>query len=142
MTPVFVDSGYIIALENQDDQNHARAMKHWQEMVASVPIAWVTTSYVLDEVATYFNNSNQHRKAVEVGRRLMESPSIRFVHVDAGLFGEAWNYFERHTDKNYSLTDCVSFVLMARLGIKTALTFDHHFVQAGFQQVPGPALMR
>ncbi len=136
MTRYFVDSGYLIALEDEDDQNHAGALAHWKNEVSSSRPSWVTTSYVLDEVATYFNACNLHAKAVEIGQRLMSSTSIQFVHVDEPLFQEAWVYFQRHRDKRYSLTDCVSFVLMNRLDITKALTFDKHFAQAGFQKIP------
>lgn len=136
MTRSFVDSGYLIALEDEDDQNHVIALAHWKSEMSSSRPFWITTSYVLDEVATYFNACNLHAKAVEIGQRLMSSPSIQFVHVDESLFQEAWVYFQRHSDKRYSLTDCVSFVLMSRLGITNALTFDKHFTQAGFQKTP------
>ncbi|KAA0222217.1 type II toxin-antitoxin system VapC family toxin [bacterium] len=136
MTRFFVDSGYLIALEDEDDQNHEAALLHWEQEVSSSPPSWITTSYVLDEVVTYFNACNLHAKAVEIGQRLMSSPSIQFVHVDESLFQEAWSYFQRHNDKRYSLTDCVSFVLMTKMGIKSALTFDKHFTQAGFQKLP------
>jgi predicted nucleic acid-binding protein len=56
--------------------------------------------------------------------------------VNEELFYEAWRYFQRYKDKRYSLTDCVSFVLMKKLGIEEALTFDKHFVQAGFRKLP------
>lgn len=136
MNRFFVDSGYLIALEDKGDQNHDSALAHWKSEMASSHPSWVTTSYVLDEVATFFNACNLHAKAVEIGERLMSSPSIQFVHVDEGLFQEAWVYFQRHSDKRYSLTDCISFVLMGKLDLNRALTFDKHFAQAGFQKLP------
>jgi predicted nucleic acid-binding protein len=49
------------------------------------------------------------------------------------IFEEAWAYFNKHKDKGYSFTDCVSFAVMDELNIKNALTFDKHFRQAGFK---------
>lgn len=92
--------------------------------------------YVFDEAVTFFNSRNRHAKAVEIGKLLIESPSIRLVQIDEGLFREAWHYLVQHTDKSYSLTDCASFLVMKRLRIRTALTFDKHFAQAGFEQKP------
>lgn len=135
MTPLFLDTGYLIALEAADDQHHIAALRHWRALVSERP-QLVSTSFVLDEVATFFNRRGRHAKAVEVGERLLASPSVQFVHVDEELFQAAWSYFERRADKRFSLTDCVSFVLMEQLGIKTALAFDAHFVQAGFQTLP------
>lgn len=66
----------------------------------------------------------------------MHSPSVELVHVNEVLFHGAWQYFTQHSDKSYSLTDCISFVVMERLGIRTVLTFDHHFIQAGFEKLP------
>jgi hypothetical protein len=73
---------------------------------------------------------------VEIGKLLLESPSVKLIHIDEPLFYKAWSYFIQHSDKSYSLTDCASFVVMKRLRIRTALTFDHHFVQAGFEKKP------
>ena len=69
----------------------------------------------------------------------MQSPSIEFIHVDEALFYEGWQYLQKHADKAYSLTDCISFVVMKQRRIKTALTFDRHFVQAGFEKLPEKA---
>ena len=135
MTPVFLDTGYLIALEAADDQHHTAALRHWRAYIQSRP-QLVTTSFVLDEVATFFNSRGRHAKAVEVGERLLASPSVRLVHVDEDLFGAAWTYFRRRDDKRFSLTDCVSFVLMERLGMESALAFDAHFLQAGFRTLP------
>lgn len=135
MKRVFFDTSFIIALETADDQNHESALKYWQNIVTSLPTL-VTTSYILDEVVTFFNSRNRHTKAVEIGSRLIDSPSIQFIHVDEVLFNEAWKYFKKHKDKSYSLTDCISFIILEHLKIQTSLTFDKHFVQAGFKNLP------
>jgi predicted nucleic acid-binding protein len=135
MTAVFVDTGYLLALEIANDQHHQAAVHHWQQISTSLP-PLVTTSYVFDEVVTFFNSRGYHAKAVQVGTNLLRSPSVQLIHVDEALFYEAWAYFLQHYDKDYSLTDCVSFVVMRRLGISTAFAFDQHFVQAGFTKMP------
>lgn len=135
MRKLFLDTGYLIVLEASDDQHHQQASAYWQNLSKSLP-PLATTSYVFDEVATFFNSRNRHPKAVEIGKLLLESPSIKLIHIDEILFQEAWRYFIQHSDKSYSLTDCASFVLMKRLRIRTALTFDQHFVQAGFLREP------
>ena len=135
MKTFFMDTSYIIALEAADDKNHKSAVRHWRDLNKPLPL-FVTTTYVFDEVVTFFNNQNRHAKAVEIGERLLTSPSVQFIHVDETLFYETWDYFKQHTDKSYSLTDCISFVVMKRLGIQTSLSFDKHFVQAGFEKLP------
>lgn len=135
MNPVFVDTGYLIALETSDDQHHESALHQWNGLLKSLP-PLITTSYVFDEVITFFNSRNFHAKAVEIGNNILNSPAIQFIHVDEHLFQEGWLYLKKHDDKSYSLTDCISFVVMNRHGIKTALTFDSHFVQAGFAILP------
>ena len=100
----FVDTGYFIALEALDDKNHASAKNHWQNFIRSRP-SLVTTSFVFDEVVTFFNNRNRHDKAVEIGTRLLNSPSIQLVQVDESLFRSGWEYLKQHSDKRYSLTD-------------------------------------
>lgn len=135
MKGVFLDTGYIVALESEIDQHHGAATAHWNRFVLKGP-KLVTTSFILDEVATYMNNRGRHDIAVSVGRRFFESPSIEFIHVDEPLFQAGWDYFRRHSDKRYSLTDCISFVVMADRVIRQALAFDHHFEQAGFERLP------
>ena len=135
MNTVFLDTGFLIALEMASDQYHQAAVEHWRRITSSLPHL-ITTSYVFDEVVTFFNNRGHHQKAVEVGSRLLASPSVYFAHVDQELFYAGWEYFQRHTDKEYSLTDCISFLVMERFGIKVVLAFDKHFVQAGFQKQP------
>ena len=135
MTPLFLDTSYLIAVESTDDQYHKSASGHWRSLLKS-PRRLVTSSYVLVEVVTLLNNRRSHSKAVELGNNLLSSRLFNVVHVNEELFYEAWRYFQKYKDKRYSLADCVSFVLMNKLGIEEALTFDKHFAQAGFRNLP------
>lgn len=136
MISQFVDTSYLIAVEVADDQMHEVASGHWRDWLETQSTKLVTSSYVLVEVVAYLNNHRRHSKAVELGNNLLSSKSINLIHVDEALLLEGWRYFEKHSDKTYSLTDCISFVLMTRLGIVEALTFDKHFAQAGFVKLP------
>ena len=135
----FLDTGYLIALEDADDTNHEPAREHWKglrQRLSSGTLMLTTTSYVLDKVVTFFNVRGHHRKAVELGEKLMGSASLELVHVEEDLLQRGFAYLKQRQDKRYSLTDCVSFVVMADCGITTAFAFDRHFAQAGFRKEP------
>jgi len=132
---VFLDTGYLIALEASDDQHHDDAIRHWSTSLAEIS-SIVTTTYVFDEVVTFFNSRDHHRKAVDIGERLLKSPRVEVVHITEELFRDGWSRFQNRPDKRYSLTDCLSFVVMERRQLKEALAFDQHFRQAGYRTLP------
>jgi len=135
----FLDTGYLIALENTRDEHREKVKRHWGTYIQSLSSpqpALVTTSYIFDEVVTYLNSRGWHTAAVRCGTMLMKSQYVQFVPVDDALFKAGWQYFQTHQDKTYSLTDCISFVTMRNFAIETALTVDNHFVQAGFRMEP------
>ncbi|NEO52409.1 MAG: PIN domain-containing protein [Okeania sp. SIO3B5] len=131
----FLDTSYILALEIKSEDAHQQVLQNWNFLVKSQPFL-VTTTYIFDEVVTFFNSRNLHYKAVEVGNQLLESPEIELINIDRSLFNQGWQYFQKHQDKSYSLTDCLSFIIMKQQKIVTALTLDNHFLQAGFQMLP------
>jgi len=57
---------------------------------------------------------------------------VDIIHIDESLDSKAWDLLVNRTDKNWSLVDCSSFVIMQENNISEALTTDHHFEQAGF----------
>lgn len=135
---VFIDTGYLLALERRTDQNHQQALEHWRSIRKDgLPSrALVTTTYVFDETITYLNACGLHASAVKVGKRLLASSSIELIHVDEYLFRNAFDLLEQRPDKRYSLTDCVSFIVMRERGMSVAFAFDGHFDQEGFTREP------
>jgi predicted nucleic acid-binding protein len=125
---VFVDTGYILALVNENDQHHAEAVA-LSEQFDGQPI--VVTDAVLLEIGNALSRMNREA-AVQIIEDLRESPGVTVVNLMPELFESAFDLYRRHTDKQWGLVDCVSFVVMRNLGLTTALAFDQHFVQAGF----------
>lgn len=78
-----MDTGYLIALEDADDSYHPTAIEH-RESLTRMPRITIT-SYVVNEVVTFFNACGQHAKAVELGETLLSSPSVKMIHVGEDL---------------------------------------------------------
>lgn len=135
MNLLFVDTGFLLALELHVDQHHRAAVSCWRSPALKSSV-FITTTHVFTEVVTYLNSRGYHDRAVRRGEELWTAAAIRMVPVERSLLAAGWGYFCDRPDKQYSLTDCTSFVLMQGMGITTALTFDHHFAQAGFKTLP------
>ena len=135
MASVFLDTGYLVALALDNDQHHEDAVDHWLRVLQG-NFEIVTTSLVLVETVTFINARGYHHKALLAGMTLLANPHIQMIQVDEPLLMEGWEYFKRHSDKRYSLVDCVSFVVMQKYDIYTAFAFDGDFNQAGFLTEP------
>jgi predicted nucleic acid-binding protein len=128
MSLVFADAFHFIARLNRRDQHHERALS----FSPSARVHLITTEWVLLEVADGLANSEVRPSIREYIRRLRQSPSSEVVPASSGLLDEALDLYHRHRDKEWTLTDYTSFIVMRERGIKEALTGDRHFEQAGF----------
>jgi len=63
---------------------------------------------------------------------LRQLPVVQIVAAGQELLLEGWRLYEQRSDKDWGLTDCISFVVMAHAQINEAFTSDQHFEQAGF----------
>jgi predicted nucleic acid-binding protein len=127
MKPVFADTVYFAALLNGRDQYHQRA-REFAALVGEL----VTTEFILVELADGLATSSQRGQFGRTRDALLASPGVTILPADASLFAEGVRLYTSRPDKEWSLTDCISFVVMTRLGLTEALTADHHFEQAGF----------
>lgn len=129
MSATFVDTSYLIALVRTRDAHHARAMA-WR---VGIKCDFLTTEYVLLEFIDAMGQPPVRHRAVATVRALRGDDQVHIVPGSTALLDQGLEFFERHSDKRWSLTDCVSFVVMRREGITDALTSDHDFEQAGFR---------
>lgn len=132
MRRVFVDTAAWIALLNTRDALHAQATRVFVDL-RTVAANIVTTEFVLIEVANALSAPPLRSKTVTFVDALRQERAARVVAVDAGLVDAGWRLYRQRPDKEWGLTDCISFAVMTEEGITDVLTSDHHFTQAGFQ---------
>jgi predicted nucleic acid-binding protein len=100
----------------------------------------VTTNYVLAELVALLTGPLRipRPSVIAFVNGLKTSPYVEIVHVDMRLDDQAWQLLTQRQDKEWSLVDCSSFVIMHQRGMTEALTTDHHFEQAGFIRLLNP----
>jgi predicted nucleic acid-binding protein len=128
MRTVFADSYYFIAQLNPADEAHAKATAFTAAFEGSL----LATDWILVEVGDAFSRPLNRGRFVHFCRQLPALPDMRIVPATRAMFLEGFELFANRPDKEWSLTDCISFVVMQKEGINEALTGDHHFEQAGF----------
>jgi predicted nucleic acid-binding protein len=128
-TKIFVDTWFIVALINKRDQYHQKALQ-LAEQYKNYPL--ITTDAVFLEFGNALS-SNYKNEAAELIEQFLASDEIDVIRLTPELFDESLRLYKKHQDKSWGLVDCFSFVVMNQHKISQALTFDRHFIQAGFQ---------
>ncbi|HEY5311915.1 MAG TPA: hypothetical protein VIK18_05325 [Pirellulales bacterium] len=128
MTRVFADSFYFFALANPLDAAHRKALAY--SRAQNVPL--VLTTWVLTEVADGLGHSVQRGLFQRILIELHAGRGHVIVPTTDALWNKGVELYDARSDKRWSLTDCISFVVMTDEGITDALTGDQHFIQAGF----------
>ncbi|MBX9585178.1 MAG: PIN domain-containing protein [Gemmataceae bacterium] len=124
----FLDAAFVLALVSTRDQHHARAKELAPQYIGK-PL--LTTEAVLLEIGDGL--ARRHKSdAVAMIDWLRTDSDVEVVRTTPELFDQAFELYRTHDDKDWGLTDCLSFVVMRQYGVTDALTHDHHFVQAGF----------
>jgi predicted nucleic acid-binding protein len=134
---LFADTFYYLALVNRNNADHERAVA----MSESLDVTTVTTAWVLNELADAMASPSQRPAFLRLLEAIRTNPHCVVVPPGERLFDEGLGLYAERADKHWSLTDCISFVVMRERGLTEALTGDHHFAQAGFTArfLDGPA---
>jgi len=133
MEYVFADTFYFLAVIGPGDAGHQRALRFGEEN--DKPL--LTTTWVLTEVADGLSDTRNRRLARQLFLDLEADARDTVVRASHDQFERGLQLYDERPDKHWSLTDCISFVVMQDHGVTEALTADRHFEQAGFVPLLG-----
>jgi predicted nucleic acid-binding protein len=129
MIPVFADAFYFFALLNK----RTPRIKPPHPSVPKTDVPYVTTAWVLTEVADGCSSVDRCGAFLELRELLRESSDAKIIPPSEELFERGVERFRQRPEKDWPLTDCISFAAMKEEGIIEVLTGDRHFEQAGFR---------
>lgn len=131
MEPIFADTFYWLALLNPSDDWHQSALQYARQ---NPNIDLVITDGILDEVLNYASTRGtfMRQKALALCSRIVREPKTTVIAYTPKLRELGFSLYAQRPDKAYSLTDCISMVVMRQMDISTVLTHDKHFTQEGF----------
>lgn len=124
---VFVDTGAWYAAVVPGDPRHGATLAWIRQNDPQL----LTTDFVIDETLTLLRSRGEKLRAVALGRRLLDLGGVAIHVITGDEFREAWALFRDNPERGWSFTDCTSRVVMERLHIKQALSFDEHFREFG-----------
>jgi uncharacterized protein len=129
MKAIFADSFHYLALLTSADPAHSFAIEEHDRPGRTI----VTTEAVLLEVGDALCEPPDHDDFLALYETVRSDPRTKIIPLNRTLIERGIQLFRKRADKNWPLTDCISFVVMKDEGISEALTADHHFEQAGFK---------
>lgn len=131
-TKLFMDTSYAVALASPQDQHHSSATLLYRR-IESQRIPLVTTRAVIVEVGNALSKRRLRKKGIALLDYYERDPLVHVTPLSEDLFERGRALYQRHRDKEWGLTDCISFIVMTERGLTEALTADAHFRQAGFR---------
>ncbi|OHC06253.1 MAG: hypothetical protein A2545_02430 [Planctomycetes bacterium RIFOXYD2_FULL_41_16] len=135
---IFADTSFLIAFYNKKDDKHPTARLLVQNLIhQQTSVAFIITDYIFDETLTTVMRQGGKNLAVDIARKIYESPSIKIFPIDSEIFNLSYDMFINYRDQMWSFTDCTSFCFLRRYkdALKVA-AFDRHFIAAGFHVIP------
>jgi predicted nucleic acid-binding protein len=132
MTKIFIDSAYAIALSAPNDRYHLKASSLAKELELK-KARFITTRAVALEIGNALAKIRYRQASIKLLDALEKDPTIKIIPISDQLYSRAFHLYRDRPDKEWSLTDCISCIVMQDQFITEALTTDEHFQQMGFR---------
>jgi predicted nucleic acid-binding protein len=133
---VFIDTSGWANLLIKTESDHQQAVE-WFNQAREQKYLMVTSNYIILELVALLNSPLKvlRPQIFQYIDAIQSAPYLQMVRVDQQIENAAWELLKKRLDKNWSLVDATSFIIMQQLGITKAFTSDHHFDQAGFIRI-------
>jgi predicted nucleic acid-binding protein len=132
MNEFFLDTAYAIALSAPNDQYYHQAILLADQLQKS-NARLITTQAVVLEIGNTLAKQRYRQAAIALLEALDKDPTVEIIPLSQELYERAVELYRNRPDKEWGLTDCISFIVMQDRGLTDALTTDSHFQQAGFR---------
>jgi predicted nucleic acid-binding protein len=130
---LFVDTSALYALLDRSDPGHTAVLGEFESAARQGLSLW-TTSYVLVETCDLLHERIGHGAVRDLAEHII--PLLNIEWIERELHGAALSRSLRGERGGAGLTDSAGFDLMRRKGVRTALTLDPGFAEAGFEVIP------
>jgi len=127
-----MDTAFLLAVIDRSDEYHLISEECYRKLIKG---KWsvIITEAVLTELGNGLSKAKWRQTAHYWIKKIQDSKTIfRTVPVTTELLAKAIELYGSRSDKEWGLTDCISFVVMKKYDLIKVLTVDHHFEQAGF----------
>lgn len=121
---IFVDTSAFKSYFDKSDRYHKDTLEI-VERVKKKGFELITTDYVFDETITLIRIACDFNTALKFGKHIIDSNVVSVISVDREIFIYAWKIFEKYSRVKLSFTDCTSFAVMKKYGIKKYFSFDN-----------------
>lgn len=127
---VFADTSFLVSYYNEHDNNHNNARTITKSLEGE-NILWVISDYIFDEFLTVLLVRRNKQFAIEIGQAILDDPNIGVIKIEKDIFNKAWKLFRRNKNQAWSFTDSTSYIIIKKLKITEAVSFDKHFREFG-----------
>lgn len=132
---VFIDTGAWFAGIAKNDQYHDRAMKHRNRLLKE-NVRLITTNLVIHESTMLLERKVSKKESIKFLKTVLKDPLVEIIHADEEIELESYRLYQIFKDQDFSIADCISFMVMKQYQISRCFTFDHHFSTMGFDVEP------
>ncbi|OHB88308.1 MAG: hypothetical protein A3D13_01835 [Planctomycetes bacterium RIFCSPHIGHO2_02_FULL_40_12] len=126
---IFIDTSAFIAMMDDSDQCHKLAKDFVTKGLHTYH--QITSNFIICETLNFLRTRVSYNASIQFGKNVRKCKGIKIVHITPDIEDSTWSIFKKYKDKDFSFTDCTSFIVMERLKVKTAFAFDEHFTQYG-----------
>ncbi len=120
---VLLDTAFLVAYCDEDDQDHVRAFKLGKELESNLYGQLFISDYIFDETITLLKKYIGNKAATERGLKLLNSTTL--LKIDSNVFDLSWEFSTKFD--LLSFTDCTNVMLMRNYNVDYIATFDSGF---------------